>query len=155
VAQGIWRPEGRSGEADDPKGGVANDLERENARLKKLVADLALDKAILQETSKLILSPSRRREAIEQVRRVLPVSERRTCRVLGQHRSTRRHPPKDDADEQRLTADIVALAKHYGRYGYRRIHALLGHAGWPSQTAWSFEFRPPLVRPICRGTSPF
>ena len=29
------------------------DLERENARLKKLVADLALDKAILQEASKL------------------------------------------------------------------------------------------------------
>jgi putative transposase len=74
------------------------------------------------------LSPSR--EAIEQVRRVLPVSERRTCRVLVQHRSTQRHRPKDDAEEQRLTADIVALAKDYGRYGYRRIHALLGHAGW-------------------------
>jgi putative transposase len=29
------------------------DLERENTRLKKLVADLALDKAILQEASKL------------------------------------------------------------------------------------------------------
>ena len=29
------------------------DLERENARLKRLVADLALDKAILQEASKL------------------------------------------------------------------------------------------------------
>jgi len=30
-----------------------NDLERENAQLKKLVADLALEKAILQEASKL------------------------------------------------------------------------------------------------------
>ncbi|WP_373280354.1 IS3 family transposase [Novosphingobium naphthalenivorans] len=107
------------------------DLERENAQLKKLVADLALDKAILQEASKLtFLSPSRRREAIEQVRRVLPVSERRTCRVLVQHRSTQRHRPKDDADERHLTADIIALARDYGRYGYRRIHALLGHAGW-------------------------
>ncbi|MEH3123701.1 MAG: IS3 family transposase [Sphingomonas phyllosphaerae] len=107
------------------------DLERENARLKKLVADLALDKAILQEASKpKFLSPSRRREAIEQVRRVLPVSERRTCRVLGQPRSTQRHPPRDDTDEQRLTADIIALATNYGRYGYRRIHALLGNAGW-------------------------
>ena len=76
------------------------------------------------------MSPSRRREAIEQVRRVLPVSERQACQVLGQHRSTQRHPPKDDADEQWLTADIVALAKDYGRYGYRRIHALLGNAGW-------------------------
>ena len=76
------------------------------------------------------LSPSRHREAIEQVRRVLPVSEQQTCRVLVQHRSTQRHRPKDDADEQRLTADIIALVKDYGRYGYRRIHALLGHAGW-------------------------
>ncbi len=76
------------------------------------------------------MSPSRRREAIEQVRRTLPVSERRTCRVLVQHRSTQRHRSRDDADEQRLTADIVALARDYGRYGYRRIHALLGHAGW-------------------------
>lgn len=50
--------------------------------------------------------------------------------MLGQHRSTQRHPPRDDADEQRLTADIIALAKDYGRYGYRRIHALLGNAGW-------------------------
>lgn len=76
------------------------------------------------------MSPSRLREACLQVRRALPVSERRTCRVLGQHRSTQRHPPGDDADEQRLTADIVALARDYGRYGYRRIHALLGNAGW-------------------------
>lgn len=29
-----------------------------------------------------------------------------------------------------MTADIIALAKDYGRYGYRRIHALLGRAGW-------------------------
>src|SRR3546814_12951749 len=63
-----------------------------------------------------------------QVRRVLPVSERRTCRVLVQHRSTQRHHPKDDAEEQRLTADIIALAKDYGRYGYRSIHALLGRS---------------------------
>ncbi|PZO89137.1 MAG: hypothetical protein DI623_11315 [Sphingomonas sanxanigenens] len=78
------------------------------------------------------MSPSRRREAIEQVRRVLPVSERRACRVLVQHRSTQRYRPKDDAEEQRLTADIIALAKDYGWYGYRRIHALLGNAGWQS-----------------------
>ena len=76
------------------------------------------------------MSPFRRREAIEQVRRALPVSERRACRVLGQHRSTQRHPPRDGTGELRLTADIIGLAKDYGRYGYRRIHAPLGHAGW-------------------------
>ncbi|MBB3175499.1 transposase InsO family protein [Endobacter medicaginis] len=59
----------------------------------------------------------------------MSVSERRTCQVLGQHRSTQRRALKGDADEQRLTADIVALATEYGRYGYRRIHALLGNVG--------------------------
>jgi transposase InsO family protein len=31
---------------------------------------------------------------------------------------------------QQLTEDIIALAKQYGRYGYRRVTALLRHAGW-------------------------
>jgi transposase InsO family protein len=29
-----------------------------------------------------------------------------------------------------LTADIIELARQYGRYGYRRITALLRRAGW-------------------------
>jgi hypothetical protein len=33
-------------------------------------------------------------------------------------------------DEDRLTQAIVALASQYGRYGYRRITALLVRAGW-------------------------
>ena len=33
-------------------------------------------------------------------------------------------------DEQALTEDIIALAKQHGRYGYRRVTALLCHAGW-------------------------
>ena len=34
-------------------------------------------------------------------------------------------------DEDGLTRAIVALATQYGRYGYRRIAALLRGAGWP------------------------
>ncbi|QFU07203.1 IS2 transposase TnpB [Rhodobacteraceae bacterium THAF1] len=56
--------------------------------------------------------------------------ERFACRVLGQHRSTQRKVPRGRADEDALTADIVALATQYGRYGYRRITALLREAGW-------------------------
>ena len=58
------------------------------------------------------------------------VSERRACRVLGQHRSTQRHIPKGRADEDRLVADMIELARQFGRYGYRRIAALLREAGW-------------------------
>ena len=58
------------------------------------------------------------------------MSERLACRVLGQHRSTQRKIARTPDDEAALTADIIALAIRYGRYGYRRITALLRNAGW-------------------------
>jgi putative transposase len=59
------------------------------------------------------------------------LSERRVCRVLGQHRSTQRRVPQGRDDEERLTADIIDLARQYGRYGYRKIAELLrSTAGW-------------------------
>jgi putative transposase len=64
------------------------------------------------------------------VREAFRVSERRACRVLGQHRSTQRKLPVGRADEERLIADMIELAREYGRYGYRRIAALLRDAGW-------------------------
>ena len=64
------------------------------------------------------------------MRLTLKVSERRACRALGQHRSTQRKPPRGREDEEQLTADLVALARQYGRYGYRKIAALLRGAGW-------------------------
>ena len=44
---------------------------------------------------------------------------------------TQRRVPTGRDDEERLTADIVELARQYGRYGYRKIAELLHvHAGW-------------------------
>ena len=60
----------------------------------------------------------------------MQLSERRVCRVLGQHRSTQRRLPAGRADEARLVADMIELTRQYGRYGYRRIAALLRDAGW-------------------------
>ena len=76
------------------------------------------------------MSPARRRRCIDHVTTTLGVSERMACRVLGQHRSTQRKAPRGRADDAALTADIVALATEYGRYGYRRITAMLHAAGW-------------------------
>ena len=53
------------------------------------------------------------------------VSERFACKVLGQHRSTQRKKPQGRPDEEALTSDIIRLASRYGRYGYRRITAML------------------------------
>jgi putative transposase len=59
------------------------------------------------------------------------LSERRVCRVLGQHRSTQRRVPAGRDDEERLIADVTELARQYGRYGYRKISELLrSTAGW-------------------------
>ena len=60
----------------------------------------------------------------------MDVSERRACAALGQHRSTQRKVPRGRPEEEQLTADLVALARQYGRYGYRKIAALLEQAGW-------------------------
>ena len=60
----------------------------------------------------------------------LGVPERTACRVLGQHRSTQRKARRTADDEAALTQAVVGLARQYGRYGYRRITALLRAEGW-------------------------
>ena len=72
----------------------------------------------------------RRREAVIHVRETLTVSERRACRVLGQVRRTQRYTSTLSDDETILVANVVSLASEYGRYGYRRITALLRADGW-------------------------
>ncbi len=58
------------------------------------------------------------------------MSERHACRLLGQWRGTQRYITTQGNDEDALTRAIVQLASQYGRYGYRRITALLQRAGW-------------------------
>ena len=67
---------------------------------------------------------------MDHVRHHLGVSERRACRVLAQPRSTQRHHRRVPDDASRLVARLVELATQYGRYGYRRITALLRGEGW-------------------------
>ncbi|NIV26486.1 MAG: IS3 family transposase [Gammaproteobacteria bacterium] len=107
------------------------ELEKENARLKTLVADLSLDNAIIKEVlSKKVISPDRKRQAVKEVIAAMDVSERRACRVLGQARSTQRYPKVVPGDEELLRSKVVELASEYGRYGYRRVTALLRNQGW-------------------------
>ena len=58
------------------------------------------------------------------------MSERRACQVLSQPRSTQRRKRRVPSDEPRLLKRIVELASEYGRYGYRRVTALLRREGW-------------------------
>jgi len=77
-----------------------------------------------------VISPARRRQAVAQVQQALDVSERRACRVIGQPRSTQRYNKQTKSDEVLLTKRVIELASEYGRYGYRRVTALLRNEGW-------------------------
>jgi len=67
---------------------------------------------------------------VERAKQEYGLSERRACRLLGQWRGTQRYETIRRADEDELTAAVIELASQYGRYGYRRITALLQAAGW-------------------------
>jgi len=58
------------------------------------------------------------------------VSERRACRAAGQARSTQRYAVRVADDEAALVGRVVELASEYGRYGYRRVTAMLQREGW-------------------------
>jgi transposase InsO family protein len=67
---------------------------------------------------------------VEQVQQGLGVSERRACRVLKQPRATQRYVAQPSDEEARLAVRVVELAREYGRYGYRRVTAMLRDEGW-------------------------
>jgi len=68
---------------------------------------------------------------VEHAVTALGVSERRACHAVGQVRSSQWRRPTGRGDEEPLTEAIVSYAGDYGRYGYRRITALLRADGWP------------------------
>ena len=106
-------------------------LDEENARLKRLVADLSLDKTMLQDVIKRKLwgLPVVENWSMSSAR-FWGVSIRRACGVLQAHRSTYHY--KAHGDEQaEFRKRIKELAETRVRYGYRRIHVLLQREGWP------------------------
>jgi putative transposase len=88
-----WRKQygGLSGD----QAGRMTQLRAENARLRRTVSELSLDRLILLEVIRHGMpTPVFRRELVDHVQDALGISERRACRVLGQHRSTQRKKPK-------------------------------------------------------------
>ena len=76
------------------------------------------------------LTASKLRQAIIHCRQKLNSSERRTCKVLDLSRSSFRYQSTPKNDEEELRLALIQLAKRYGRYGYRKIAALLRMEGW-------------------------
>lgn len=60
----------------------------------------------------------------------LSVSERRACRITGQHRSTQRHMPRCGDRDEGLRVRLRGLSREHPRWGYRRVWASLRNDGW-------------------------
>jgi putative transposase len=58
------------------------------------------------------------------------VSERRTCRALGQPRSTQQYRPRQAEKDKALVERLHELAEKHPRYGYRRITIKLKEEHW-------------------------
>jgi transposase InsO family protein len=76
------------------------------------------------------VSPARRRRAVEHLQRVLGVSQRWACRLVGQHRSTQRHRPTEPDRDRALREQLRQCSPAHPRWGYRRAHAQLLQQGW-------------------------
>jgi putative transposase len=62
--------------------------------------------------------------------RELKVSERRACKAIGQSRSTQRLTPLITPEDEQIRKRIIEVAAQFGRYGYRRVAAILRQEGW-------------------------
>jgi len=77
-----------------------------------------------------MVSPSRKRAAVVELRTKFGVSERRACTVVDQPRSSQRFKAKPRTDEAPLVKRMLQLARARPRFGYRRIGGLLVLEGW-------------------------
>ena len=77
-----------------------------------------------------MVSPARRRQAVEHLQECFDTSERRTCRAVEQPRSTQRYQPQVKDDELVLVARMHEQVRQHPRYGYRRVWALLRAEGF-------------------------
>ncbi len=62
-----------------------------------------------------MVSPTRRRDAVEHVQGALGVSQRRACRTLDQPRGTQRYRPKVKDDETALVKRMHELVRQHPR----------------------------------------
>jgi putative transposase len=76
------------------------------------------------------VSPDRRRTAVHVVQQRFRVSQRRACRVVGQHRSAQRRPDRTVPDaEQVLRARLREISTKHPRWGWRKAHVIAAREG--------------------------
>ena len=104
-------------------------LEQENGRLKKMVADRDLEIDVLKEiTQKKMVGARVRRQQVAYTRS-RDLSDRRACAVLSVARSTLGYQSRLAVRDAPALAALRRLAAQYPRYGYRRIRICLRREG--------------------------
>ncbi len=124
VTEGIWRPEGGAGQTAEGIGEGEPPVEATGSRA------VSGEAGVKGCRGGKLLSPERRRCAVERAEMRYGMRDRRACRLLGQSRGTQRYEPMRGVGEDRLTVAVIALASEYGRYGYKKIAAMLQRSGW-------------------------
>lgn len=104
-------------------------LEDENQRLKKLVAELSLDKEMLQEVLKQSSEAGSEAPGGYILREAYRISVRRGCGLLMQSRTV--YHWQSRRDDRAITLRIREIAETRIRYGCPRIHIQLRREGWP------------------------
>nr|WP_231672127.1 IS3 family transposase [Ralstonia pseudosolanacearum] len=122
----LWRS--KFGGMSVPDARRLKELEVENARLKKLLAESVLENEVTREAlrKKVVSAPSRRDVVRHMIHRGL--SERRALRVIGMSASAYRYEPAPDRN-QALREQIIDLAQRHRRYGSGMIYLKLRQAG--------------------------
>ncbi len=124
-----WRSTYGGMKAADAK--ELKELRVENARLKKLLAEAEPGQGDAQGArgGKLV-TPDRRRAAVVRLVDRFGVSQRRACRVVGQHRSTQRRPAAVRADADAVYgAWLCEFAQSHPRWGWRKAHDVAAREG--------------------------
>ncbi len=78
-----------------------------------------------------MVTPDRRRRAVVALQGRFGVSQRRACRVVGQHRSTQRRPARPiPAEDIKLRRRLRKFAREHTRMGWRQAHRVVRREGW-------------------------
>ena len=104
------------------------ELETENAKLKRIVADQVLDMSAMKELLRNIGEPVAKRRAVGFLMSALGLGERRSCRIVGLSRSVAQYRPVA-RDDDAVIARMRVLAAAHRRYGCPRLHAMLRREG--------------------------
>lgn len=99
-------------------------LQGENARLKKLVAELSLDKVILQKIAIKMAAPGLKRQAVTYIQDHYGLCTQRARGLVKQARNTHYYRSVKDL-QAALRQRMREIAQTRIRYGCRRIHVLL------------------------------